>query len=135
FALGLLLFPRGWELSMCWWSLAGTALTLGVSIGMFFHFRADTIELRGVLQRNDQESREKASLDFRVKEAAKRAQAEAPPDSKDWVARHPWIERFNIQYYLGVDGISMPLILLTTLLSFLAMIASFGIQRYDSTER
>src|SRR5437763_12552725 len=36
---------------------------------------------------------------------------------------------------MGVDGISMPLVLLTTLLSFLAMIASFGIKRYDSAER
>src|SRR5262249_35804372 len=54
---------------------------------------------------------------------------------KDWVSRYPWIERFRIDYYLGLDGISMPLILLTTLLSFLAMAASFNIKRYDSTER
>ena len=39
------------------------------------------------------------------------------------VARYPWIPNFNIDYFLGVDGISMPLILLTTLLFFVSMIA------------
>ena len=42
----------------------------------------------------------------------------------------PWIPRFNIDYYLGVDGISMPLVLLTTVLCFLAMIASWNIDKY-----
>ena len=30
-----------------------------------------------------------------------------------FVELRPWIETFNIQYYLGVDGFSAPLILLT----------------------
>src|SRR5208337_1516044 len=51
-------------------------------------------------------------------------------DSEDWIGRVPWIERFNIDYYLGTDGISMPLVLLTTVLSFLAMLASFNIEKY-----
>src|SRR5437588_630589 len=34
FALGLLFFPRGKENAMRWWSLIGTALTLGVSLGL-----------------------------------------------------------------------------------------------------
>ena len=33
---------------------------------------------------------------------------------RDWLSSYPWIERFNIDYYLGTDGISMPLVLLTT---------------------
>src|SRR5262249_50640016 len=37
---------------------------------------------------------------------------------------------FGIEYYLGVDGISLPLILLTTVLSFLAMLASWNIDRF-----
>ena len=46
------------------------------------------------------------------------------------MARYPWIAKFNIDYYVGIDGISMPLILLTTLLSFLAMIASWNIEKH-----
>ncbi|MCK7579896.1 MAG: hypothetical protein MZV65_32180 [Chromatiales bacterium] len=29
----------------------------------------------------------------------------------------PWIRRFSVGYHLGVDGISMPLILLTTFMT------------------
>ena len=40
-----------------------------------------------------------------------------------------WIPSFNIYYALGIDGISFPLVLLTSLLSMLAMWASWPIQR------
>src|SRR5205823_7252338 len=53
-----------------------------------------------------------------------------PPSSDDWISRTPWVKQFNIEYFLGVDGISIALILLTTGLSFLAIIASWGIDRY-----
>jgi NADH-quinone oxidoreductase subunit M len=41
--------------------------------------------------------------------------------------RLPWIRSFNAEYYLGVDGISMPLILLTTFLTVLVVIASWTV--------
>jgi NADH-quinone oxidoreductase subunit M len=40
-----------------------------------------------------------------------------------------WIPSFHIYYALGVDGISFPLVLLTSFLSMLAMWASWPIQR------
>jgi NADH-quinone oxidoreductase subunit M len=40
----------------------------------------------------------------------------------------PWIQSFNAWYYLGVDGISMPLILLTTLITIpLVVIAGWTV--------
>ncbi|MBI4549871.1 MAG: NADH-quinone oxidoreductase subunit M [Candidatus Omnitrophica bacterium] len=39
-----------------------------------------------------------------------------------------WIPQINVRYYLGVDGISVPMIFITGLLSLLACVASFGIQ-------
>lgn len=39
-----------------------------------------------------------------------------------------WIPSLNIQYYLGVDGISVPMLALTGLLSVLSLIASFSIK-------
>lgn len=39
-----------------------------------------------------------------------------------------WIPVLNIQYHLGVDGLSAPLVLLTSLLGFCSIIASFSIQ-------
>ncbi|NOX08587.1 MAG: NADH-quinone oxidoreductase subunit M [Gammaproteobacteria bacterium] len=39
----------------------------------------------------------------------------------------PWIDRFNINYHLGIDGISMPLILLTTFTTILVIVASWEV--------
>ncbi|WP_424947650.1 NADH-quinone oxidoreductase subunit M [Candidatus Spongiihabitans sp.] len=40
---------------------------------------------------------------------------------------HSWISAFNIYYSIGVDGISMPLILLTTLLTVVVIIAGWQV--------
>jgi NADH-quinone oxidoreductase subunit M len=42
-----------------------------------------------------------------------------------FVERIPWVGRFNAFYHLGVDGISMPLVLLTTFLTPLIVIAGW----------
>ena len=42
-----------------------------------------------------------------------------------FVERSPWISTIHAEYYLGVDGISMPLILLTTFTTVLIVIASW----------
>ena len=41
------------------------------------------------------------------------------------VERAPWIESVGIQYYLGIDGISLLLVLITTFLTALAILASW----------
>ena len=43
---------------------------------------------------------------------------------------HRWIPAFNIYYFLGADGISFPLVILTSFLSMLAMWASWPINRH-----
>ncbi|SYZ74528.1 NADH-quinone oxidoreductase subunit M [Candidatus Zixiibacteriota bacterium] len=40
-----------------------------------------------------------------------------------------WISAINAQYFLGVDGISVPMVALTGLLSFLSILASFNIEK------
>src|SRR5258708_21142216 len=134
FALGLLAFPRGWEKAMCWWSLAGTAITLGISIAIFINFKLGVIDMHSA-GLADRASRAAYSLDARTQKADQESSLGNPHSPNDYVGRYEWIKRFNIQYFLGIDGISLPLILLTTFLCFLAMIASFNIKRYDSAER
>ena len=41
-----------------------------------------------------------------------------------------WIPSFNIQYLMGTDGISFPLVVLTAFVSLLAMGASWPIKKY-----
>ncbi len=52
-------------------------------------------------------------------------------DHKDimFVERFSWIPSFNINYLIGVDGISMPMVILTTVVSFVGVIASWGIKK------
>ena len=40
----------------------------------------------------------------------------------------PWIHAFNVYYSLGVDGISVPLILLTTVITLLVIVAGWEIE-------
>ncbi|MBI3061032.1 MAG: NADH-quinone oxidoreductase subunit M [Deltaproteobacteria bacterium] len=46
-----------------------------------------------------------------------------------FVERVPWIPAYNIDYFVGVDGISISMVLLTALLSFLCIFASWGIDK------
>jgi NADH-quinone oxidoreductase subunit M len=46
-------------------------------------------------------------------------------DQLQFVEKMPWIERFGIQYYLGIDGLSLWLVLLTALLTVVVVIAGW----------
>src|SRR5688500_18507361 len=82
FALGLVFFPRGSEESMRWWTLFGTALALGASLGMFFEFRQHTVERQGVT--SSPEAREAASLSGRSRDSEFAAPG-AVARADDWV--------------------------------------------------
>jgi NADH-quinone oxidoreductase subunit M len=47
--------------------------------------------------------------------------------SMQFVERVPWIRAFNVEYFLGVDGFSMPLILLTTFLTPIVVLAGWEV--------
>lgn len=45
-----------------------------------------------------------------------------------FVERAPWIPSVGISVFLAVDGLSLPMVVLTTMLTFAAAVASFGIE-------
>lgn len=47
--------------------------------------------------------------------------------SMQFVEKISWIPQFNIQYYLGVDGLSMPLVLLTTFTQILVIASAWEV--------
>jgi NADH-quinone oxidoreductase subunit M len=51
-----------------------------------------------------------------------------------FVERADWIPSFHVFYHLGVDGISMPLILLTTFFTILVIIAGWEVITYKPTQ-
>ena len=46
----------------------------------------------------------------------------------DYAERLPWISVLNANYQLGLDGISLPLVLLTTLMTPIGILASFNVR-------
>src|SRR5713226_4043801 len=124
-ALALIFVPRGKEEWMRWIALFGTAITLMLSLWMFIDYYRDVTDFH-------QADPDRGTLNARAW-TADRAYGQTEPygqSNSDWVARKPWVMQFNIWYYLGMDGISLPLVLLTTVISFLAMIASWKIDRF-----
>jgi NADH-quinone oxidoreductase subunit M len=125
FALGLLFFPKGSEEWMRWWALLGTALTFVVSTWLL-------IDYMGLLERSGAQPGVReghsaaAHLDARSYDSLGDNLSGKARDSRDMVSRFAWIPRFNIEYFLGLDGISLPLVLLTTALSMLAVVAGWN---------
>ena len=52
----------------------------------------------------------------------------ATPDLQ-FVVKVPWIASYNIEYFVGVDGISISMVLLTAFLCPICILASWGIER------
>src|ERR1035437_7581537 len=52
--------------------------------------------------------------------------SEAPEQQFKFMERHDWIPSIGAQYFLGIDGISFLLIMLTTVLGFLAVLSSWN---------
>ena len=43
--------------------------------------------------------------------------------------QYKWIPSFNIEYFMGIDGLSVTMVLLTACLSFICIFASWGINK------
>ncbi|HET7570150.1 MAG TPA: NADH-quinone oxidoreductase subunit M [Gammaproteobacteria bacterium] len=59
---------------------------------------------------------------------------DATTAAMQFVERAPWIPQFNVSYYLGVDGISMPLVLLTNFMTVLVVIAGWKVITYKRAQ-
>ncbi len=127
FALVLLFFPKGSKEYMRWWALLGTAATFVVSMILF-------VDYLKMLDSNPAKDASRPSAATRLVDRAEAATTyyfeKNERQSDNSLARVPWISNFNIDYFLGIDGISMALILLTTILFVLSMIASWNIEKY-----
>lgn len=51
-----------------------------------------------------------------------------------FVERASWIQAFGVEYYLGVDGISMPLVVLTAFSTLLVVVAAWDVVRYKPAQ-
>src|SRR6478609_7710299 len=98
--LGIMLIPSEQKDAIRWATLGVTAAVLVLVLGVFV-FGYD------------------ASLTFNADEAGLQSKF-----------NYPWIPSFQIDYFMGLDGISFPLLVLTAFVCLLAMGASWSITKY-----
>src|SRR5688572_2414194 len=55
--------------------------------------------------------------------------ADSPFGVVQMVQRAPWIKSFNIEYLVGIDGLSFPLVILSTFICMLSCLASWNIDK------
>ena len=124
----ILFIPGRFRELLRWVALFSTAGTLALSMCMWVDY------YRVLEQHSDRTYRlmyhPASSLEERLakQEANAAAPAPGPYLSDDLIVYRPWIERFDIHFALGVDGLSLALVILTALISFLAVIASWNIE-------
>ncbi|MFO0850595.1 MAG: NADH-quinone oxidoreductase subunit M [Gemmataceae bacterium] len=126
----LLLVPSRFRETMRWIALIGTAaaLTLGLCRLVDYYQLLEMRSDRSVRTMYHPD----VTLDNRADQQASDA-AQAIPravNSFDLLTRRPWVARFDIDYALGLDGISLALVLLTCVVHLFALIASWTIERH-----
>jgi len=99
-AIGIMLIPGEQKEAIRWATLAVTAVVMALVVGVLIFPY-------------------QANLAFSADEAG----------LQDWFA-HSWIPSFQIDYFMGLDGISFPLLVLTAFVSLLAMGASWSITKF-----
>ena len=151
-ALALWVFDRKAEESMRFCALVFTAITFVLTIFLLGEFRTDDPGIQPVMHvkrviKDDGKSVERITVQLKEYDFAKEGEilkdgSEAEPGQlvSNGVAYdesqlergvvHSWIHQWNIFYRLGYDGISVPLVLLTSFISMLAMMASWSIKKH-----
>jgi NADH-quinone oxidoreductase subunit M len=128
FALLLLVVPAKWKTCMKWLALVGTVLTLVVALCTW-------VDWYNLLDsRSDRSVRSMyhpaTSLEARADYIAKvQATGEGKYLSDDLMTRRGWIDRFRVDYSVGVDGINLLMVLLTCVVMVLAVVASWKIEQ------
>lgn len=121
-----------------WWTLVVTIVTCILTFQLFGRFmgmfEAGAPPKTLVARVADDATRlERAKLSEDFFRTKKRTTELPAADPNDLIVRERWIgfdDSLRIDYFLGVDGISLSLVVLTSVLSVLAMLASFTIEKF-----
>ena len=118
----ILVVPKQAEHAIKWMALGFTSLTFVITLVVLASF------LNGGIK--DKSLRERVTHNVLAADTdGELTLIDESGGASDLVVRRPWIPYFNIQYYLGVDGISLSLVVLTGLVAVLACLASWKIDK------
>ncbi len=132
FALVILALPSRWRELMRWLALVGTAatLTLGLCRLVDYYLLLDSQSDRTTKTMYHPATRLDSRADQQLANVSKPIPDSQAYSSFDLLTRRPWVERFDIDFALGLDGISLALVLLTCVVMLFAVIASWQIEHY-----
>ncbi len=104
--IAVLLLPKQHKNAIRWTSALATAIQVALAVAVYLGFN------RGMGGVNTQEG-------FQFIEKA------------NWidVSSVAWFGRVHIEYFVGIDGLSVLMVILTALISFIAVFASWGIEK------
>ncbi|MGA7498380.1 MAG: NADH-quinone oxidoreductase subunit M [Isosphaeraceae bacterium] len=120
--VGVLAVPRRSEAAIKYLALVATLITFVVTLialGLYVGDGPSSAPLQDRVVHNLLQKDSSGALTI----------ADESAGEGDLVVRRSWIPYFNIQYYLGLDGISLSLAVLTGLISVLACLASWNITK------
>jgi NADH-quinone oxidoreductase subunit M len=148
-ALALWLFDRKAEESMRYCALVFTAITFVLTLFLLGEFDRDDPGIQPVRIQVNEVSAEEPEPEYErletyhvaaegeVLDGVKLTAGQIVSGSKVYdeseVQRgvvHEWIGQWNINYTLGYDGISVPLVLLTSFISLLSLLAAWNIKKH-----
>ena len=120
--VAILILPKKAEQAVKWVALGVTSLTFVITLVVLAVFLSQGLK--------DQSLRERVTHNTLLSDGNEElTRVEESGGELDLVVRRPWIPYFNIQYYLGVDGISLSLIVLTGFVAVLSCLASWKIDK------
>jgi NADH-quinone oxidoreductase subunit M len=118
----ILVVPKAAEHAIKWMALGFTTLTFVITLVVLGSFLSGGIK--------DKSLRERVTHNILAADTdGELTLIDESGGASDLVVRRAWIPYFNIQYYLGVDGISLSLVVLTGLVAVLACLASWKIDK------
>jgi NADH-quinone oxidoreductase subunit M len=120
--VSVLLVPKAAERFIKWVALGFTSLTFAITLAALALFLSAGI--------TDKPLTERVTHNALVNDSSGDAVlVDESGGESDLVVRRAWIPYFNIQYYLGLDGISLSLVVLTGFVAVLACLASWNIEK------
>lgn len=124
----LLVVPGRFKELMRWIALFGCAATLACSLCLWVDYYHRVLEFRSDRSVESMYHPD-SSLEARVahQQALSSRAVPGPFLSIDLVTVRPWISQFNVNYALGVDGLNLLMVILTSLVTLLAVVASWKI--------
>ena len=129
-ALGLLVFDKKAVELMRNFALAATVITFVMTLFLWTKFDSNDPGIQPVYQTTGPDTAPQQLTKYEVDDQGRVVQNGQIAENIQRGEVAEWIGRWNIFYRLGYDGISLPLVLLTSFISMVSLLAAWNITKH-----